>query len=77
MSLLDDAKAKLQAALPDDMDSVDELKAKLGDNIDKVEGAIDTATDKLKEHTPDQVDGLVDKAEAFVKDKLGQGEESS
>ncbi len=45
---------------------IDDLAGKakdlLGDHADKVNDAIDGVADKVKEKTPDQLDGLVDQA---------------
>ena len=41
-----------------------------GPDEDKVAEAVDTAAEKVKEMTPDQVDGMVDKAAQAAKDAI-------
>lgn len=54
-------------------DALNKAKDFAGDNSDKVNQGIDGATDKVKERTPDSVDGHVDSGADAARDRLGLG----
>jgi len=51
-------------------DLANQAKDLAGQNADKVAEAVDTAAEKVKEMTPDQVDGMVDKAAQAAKNAI-------
>ena len=54
-------------------DALNKAKDFAGDNPDKAEQVLDTAGDKIKERTPDNVDGKVDSGMDAARDQLGLG----
>ena len=48
-------------------DIANQAKNLAGQHADKVADAVDTAAEKVKEMTPDQADGMVDKAAETAK----------
>jgi|APFre7841882724_1041349.scaffolds.fasta_scaffold1310361_1 hypothetical protein len=52
------------------MGIMDSAKGLLGGATEQVDGAVDAAADKAKEHTPDQVDGAVDQGADMAKDAI-------
>ena len=51
-------------------DIANQAKDAAGQHSDKVVDAVDTVAEKVKEMTPDQVDGMVDKAAQAAKDAI-------
>ncbi|MFC0675864.1 antitoxin [Brachybacterium hainanense] len=54
-------------------DALNKAKDLASENSEQVEAVIETATEKIQEKTPDQVDGLVDQGADAARDQLGLG----
>ena len=54
-------------------DALNKAKGFASKNSDQTEQALDTASEKIKERTPDNVDGHVDKGADAARDRLGLG----
>ena len=52
------------------MGIMDNAKDMLSGQSDAIDGAVDSAADAVKEHTPDQVDGAVDQGAQMAKDAI-------
>ena len=54
-------------------DALNKAKGFANDNPDKVEQGLSGASDKVKERTPDNIDGHVDTGTDAARDRLGLG----
>ena len=54
-------------------DALNKAKGFASKNSDQTEQALDTASEKIKERTPDNVDGHVDSGVDAARDKFGLG----
>ncbi|EWS81943.1 hypothetical protein BF93_14035 [Brachybacterium phenoliresistens] len=54
-------------------DALNKAKDLASENPDQVDAVTEAVTDKIKERTPDQVDGYVDQGAEAARDQLGLG----
>lgn len=54
-------------------DALNKAKGFADDNPDKVSQGLDSASDQIKERTPDNIDGHVDTGTDAARDRLGLG----